>query len=244
MLELGLSTPEILIGLGVTAVAGALQGAIGFGFALLSVPILTIIDSAYTPVPILIVALIMAMANFVRERADLDLSGVGWIIGGRVPGAVAGAWMLTIATERTLAIVIGLIVLVAVAVLVSGTEVELTNGNRLVAGVISGFAGAASAIGGPPVALLYRELRGPVIRSTLGAVFTVGIVINLVILSIAGVVSTADVTIAAMLIPAMFVGFIASGWLRAHVEGPRIRQAILGVSALAAVMLLTTSLVD
>lgn len=243
MLELGLSTPEILIGLGVTAVAGALQGAIGFGFALLSVPILTIINPAYTPVPILVVALVMAVANFARERADLDLSGVGWIVGGRVPGAVAGAWMLTIATERTLAIVIGLIVLVAVAVLASGTEVELTNGNRLVAGVISGFAGAASAIGGPPVALLYRELRGPVIRSTLGAVFTVGIVINLVILSIAGVVSTADLSIAAMLIPAMFVGFIASGWLRAHVEGPRIRQAILGVSAFAAVMLLATSLV-
>lgn len=243
MLELGLSTPEILIGLGVTAVAGALQGAIGFGFALLSVPILTIVDPVYTPVPVLFVALIMALANFMRERGDLDLKGVGWIIGGRVPGAVAGAWMLTIATERALGIVIGLVVLLAVAVLVSGTEIELTNGNRLLAGVISGFGGAASAIGGPPVALLYRQLRGPVIRSTLGAIFAIGIVINLTILSLAGVVSSADVSIAAMLVPAMFIGFIASGWLRAHVEGPRIRHAILGVSAFAAVTLLATSLV-
>ena len=240
MLELGLSAPEIMIGLGVMA----LQGAIGFGLAVLSVPILTIVNPAYTPVPILFVALIMAVANVTRERGDLDLKGVGWIIAGRVPGALVGAWMLTIATERTLGIVIGLVVLLAVAVLASGMEIELTNSNRLLAGVVSGFGGTASAIGGPPVALLYRRAKGPVIRSTLGVIFGIGIVINLTILWLAGVVSTSDVSIAAILAPPTLVGFIASGWLRAHVEGPRIRKAILGVSALAAVTLLATSLLS
>jgi hypothetical protein len=238
---LGLTTTELLIGLGVMVVAGALQGAIGFGLSVLSVPILTIVNPVYTPVPILVVALIMAAANLARERTALDFEGAGWIIGGRIPGAMAGAWILSVASERTLGIVIGLVVLVAVAILASGAEVALTKTNRLIAGTISGFSGTASGIGGPPIALLYRQQRGPVVRSTLGAIFTIGIAINLVILWVAGVLSTAHVTIAAILLPATFVGFVASGWLRQHVEGARIRFAILGVSAFAALALLATS---
>lgn len=189
-------------------IAGALQGAIGFGLSVLSIPILTIVNPVYTP----------------------------------APGAIAGAWMLTVASQRTLGIVIGLMVLGAVAILASGFEVSLTRWNRVIAGTISGFRVAASGIGGPPIALLYRRQQGPVVRSTLGAIFTIGIFAILVILWLAGVLTFVHITIAAMLLPATFVGFVASGWLRPHVEGTRIKSAILNVSAFAAVTLLAISL--
>ena len=150
--------------------------------------------------------------------------------------------MLTVASQRMLGAVIGLIVLVAVAVLASGATVTLNNTNRLIAGTISGFSGAASAIGGPPIALLYRQEQGPVVRSTLGAIFATGIAINLLILWFAGLLLPFHVAIAAALLPATFVGFVASGWLHRHVEGARIRVAILGVSGFAALALLATSL--
>ncbi|HEY5651276.1 MAG TPA: sulfite exporter TauE/SafE family protein, partial [Acidimicrobiia bacterium] len=193
MFDIGLSAPELVIGMAVVVVAAALQGSIGFGLAVLSVPILTVVDPVYTPIPTLILSLFTAAATLVREHGDLDLEGLGWIIGGRIPGALFGAWILTVLTERLLGIVIGMIVLLAVGVLAAGLSVQMTRRSRLIAGTISGFSGTASGIGGPPLALLYRSQSGPVVRSTLGAIFTIGITINLVILTVVGVMTMTDV---------------------------------------------------
>jgi uncharacterized membrane protein YfcA len=242
MFDVGLSAPELVIGLGVVVVAAALQGSIGFGLAVLSVPILTVVDPVYTPIPTLILSLATAIATLVREHGDLDLEGLGWIIGGRIPGALLGAWVLTVITERLLGFVIGLIVLLAVGVLAAGLSVRLSRSSRLIAGAISGFSGTAAGIGGPPLALLYRSQSGPVVRSTLGAIFTIGITINLVILAAVGVMTMTDVAVALLLTPAMVIGFLISGRLRLRIDGERVRRGILIVSAIAAVSLLAASI--
>lgn len=243
MFDVGLTVQELVIGVGVVVVAAALQGSIGFGLAVLSVPILTVVNPAFTPIPILILSLLVSVASLTRERGDLDLGGLGWVIGGRVPGALLGAWVLTVTTERTLGIVIGVIVLAAVVTLSSNLTVRLSPRTRTIAGVVSGFSGTSAGIGGPPIALLYGGQSGPVVRSTLGAVFMIGITINLVILTLVGVLTAADIGVAITLSPAMAVGFMISGRLRAHVDGERVRVGILVVSSLAAVSLLVTSLV-
>ena len=184
MFDLGLTVQELFIGVGVVVVAAALQGSIGFGLAVLSVPILTVVNPAFTPIPILILSLLVSVASLTRERGDLDLGGLGWVIGGRVPGALLGAWVLTVTTERTLGIVIGVIVLAAVVTLSSNLTVRLSPRTRMIAGVVSGFSGTSAGIGGPPIALLYGGQSGPVVRSTLGAIFMIGITINLVILTL------------------------------------------------------------
>lgn len=243
MFDIGLTAQELTIGIGVVMVASALQGSIGFGLAVLSVPILTVVNPVFTPIPVLILSLGVGAATLARERGDLDLEGLGWVITGRVPGALLGAWVLSVATERTLGIVIGVIVLSAVVVLSSGLTVRLSPTSRVVAGTISGFSGTSAGIGGPPIALLYGGQDGPVIRSTLGAIFTIGITINLVILTLVGVLTAGDIQIAVVLSPAMAVGFMISGRLRPHVDGGRVRIGILVVSSLAAVSLLVRSLV-
>jgi len=240
--DVGLTAQELAIGVGVVVIAAALQGSIGFGLAVLSVPILTVVNPVFTPIPTLILSLMVGIGTLLRERADLDLDGLGWVITGRVPGAVLGAWVLSIATERTLGIVIGVIVLLAVAVLGSGMSVKLSRASRVIAGMVSGFSGTSAGIGGPPIALLYGRQAGPVVRSTLGAIFTIGITINLVILTLLGVLTVTDVGVAILLSPAMAVGFMISGRLRPHVDGERVRVGILIVSSVAALGLLVRSL--
>ncbi len=242
MFDVGLTAQELAIGVGVVVIAAALQGSIGFGLAVLSVPILTVVNPVFTPIPTLILSLMVGIGTLLRERADLDLDGLGWVITGRVPGAVLGAWVLSIATERTLGIVIGVIVLLAVAVLSSGMSVKLSRASRVIAGMVSGFSGTSAGIGGPPIALLYGRQAGPVVRSTLGAIFTIGITINLVILTLLGVLTVKDVGVAILLSPAMAVGFMISGRLRPHVDGERVRVGILIVSSIAALGLLVRSL--
>ncbi len=243
MFDVGLTAQELFIGVGVVVIAAALQGSIGFGLAVLSVPILTVVNPVFTPIPTLILSFLVAVGTLLRERGDLDLEGLGWVITGRVPGAVLGAWVLSIATDRALGIVIGVVVLLAVAALASGLSVKLSRASRMIAGIISGFSGTSAGIGGPPLALLYGRQAGPVVRSTLGAIFTIGITVNLAILTLLGVLTATDIGVAVLLSPAVVVGFVISGRLRPHVDGERVRIGILIVSSIAALSLLVQSLV-
>ncbi len=233
---------EIAVAWIVIFVAAALQGSIGFGFNVLSVPILTLVDPALTPIPQLFLALPMALAALWRERTQLDTTGIGWIIAGRIPGALLGAWVITLLDERVLSIVIAVVVLAAVAAIGRGMVIRLDRRNRILAGLVSGFSGTTAAIGGPPLALLYREADGGVVRSSLGAIFSIGVVINLSSLGVTGAIRPSDLVIAALLVPPMVAGFAVSGRLLHRVDGRVVRVGILVVSALAATGLLVAAL--
>ncbi len=226
----------------VACAAGALQGSVGFGFAIISVPVLSLIDDRFAPIPVLIVTLVLSALALWRERSHLDFEGVGWIIGGRIPGAVTGAWVITVVSRQALSIVIALVVLSAVGVLASGRRIALNRRNRILAGLVSGFTGTSAGIGGPPLALLYRSAAGGMVRSSLGAIFTIGIAINLVILGVAGAMNWDDWRAAAWFAPAALLGFRLSTIVKHRFDGRMLRRSILAVAAVAGALLLSTAL--
>jgi hypothetical protein len=106
----------------------AVQGSVGTGFAVVSAPILALLDPDFVPIAPQFLALMIASPRSVRERSRLDMAGVGWVIAGRIPGSLAAAAVLTYRVGRTLDFLIGSIVLMAVLVLASGVHVPLTTG--------------------------------------------------------------------------------------------------------------------
>ena len=99
-----------------------------------------------------------------------------------------------------------------------------------------------ASIGGPPLALLYRSAKGSTVRASLGIVFAIGVVISLTARWIASEISGDDLLVASLLLPSMVVGlWIGRSWAR-HVDGARLRTAILVVSAASATALLIQSL--
>jgi uncharacterized protein len=219
----------------VALLAAILQGVLGFGYAVLGVPLLTLIDPSFTPVPVLLVALPQTVAAAWRERGDLDLGGVGWIIGGRIPGSVLGAWVLTVAAQQLLDGIIATVVLIAVLALGLGWSVRLTRTSRTVAGFASGFSGTTSAIGGPPIALLYRDAGAGTVRSSLGAVFALGILVNLAVLAAARVIVRADWVAAAVLLVPTMAGFWLSSAVKGRFPDEALKKGILVVAGLAAI---------
>ena len=65
------------------------------------------------------------------------------------------------------------------------------------AGVLSGFMGTVSGIGGPPVALLYQHESGRTLRATLPRYFLVGGAITMVTLVAVGKLGRAELLQAA-----------------------------------------------
>jgi uncharacterized membrane protein YfcA len=179
-----------------------------------------------------------------REWRHLDLSGVGWVLAGRVPGALIGVLLLKAFSEASLDFLIAFLVLAGVAIFGSGVVVRLSPVTKLAAGVASGVMGLVASVGGPPLALLYRDMPGGTLRSSLNAIFTIGIAFSIAVRATAGEIAGNDLKVAAFLLPAAFLGLWLSRFSTDRIEGPALKKAVLVVSALAATGLLLRSLLS
>jgi uncharacterized membrane protein YfcA len=232
-----------IVALMVTLLAATVQGDVGMGFAMVSVPVLALIDPSLAPVPQLLMTLPVTVTMAWRERDHLRLSGIGWVIAGRFPGAAIGVALLAVATRRTLEVAIAITVFAAVAVLASGFHLRRNALTEFGAGVFSGTSGLVASVGGPPLALLYSQEEGPVIRSNLAAIFTIGISITVLARMVSGNITWEDVRISAILLPALLIGYVLSLRIKDRVSQSMVRNAILVLSALGAGVLLFRAVV-
>jgi uncharacterized membrane protein YfcA len=237
-----IETSEFVIAAAVTFLAAAVQGVVGMGFAVVSVPILRTLSPLLAPVPQLLMSPPMTASMAWRERHHLDLGGVGWILAGRFPGALLGLGLIAVASEKALDVIIGVAVLGAVAIIGGGFSVRRTPATKFGAGTLSGVLSIVASIGGPPVALLYRDEPGPTVRSSLAVVFFVGIIMTIVIRLVAGKVLLDEAKLALYLWPAQLLGLRVSTWAKDVVPAWVVRTGILILSAAAAAILLVGAL--
>ena len=181
-----IATPEFAVAFGISFVAAAMHSTVGFGFSLLSVPLLSLLNPLFAPVPQLLVVWPLTLAIVWRERHAVEVRSTLWIFAGRIPGAVIGVALLKLLSNAALDVLMSLMVIVGVALVVSTGSFRRTPPREFVAGVASGTMAMVSAIGGPPIALLYRNDEGPTVRANLGLVFAIGLTITITVRAAAG----------------------------------------------------------
>ncbi|WP_141583783.1 sulfite exporter TauE/SafE family protein [Actinomadura sp. WMMA1423] len=232
----------VLIG-GLAALAGAIvQGSVGLGVGLVATPIVTMLFPSLMPGAILVIALVLPFATLAQELRHADLRGLGWAFVGRLAGTPIGVWLVAAAPDRVLGVVIGVVVLAALAATVWAADVPRNRRTLATAGVISGTTGTASGIGGPPLALLYQRESGPRVRATLAVFFIAGALLSLLTLAAAGRLPARQVVAGAELVPFVFAGFLLAGPLRRYLDGGRLRAALLAVVGTSAAVLIVRSL--
>ena len=237
-----MSVVALTIALAITFLAASIQGVVGMGFALVSVPILALIDPSLAPVPQLLITIPLTLTMAWRERRHVDVSRIGWIVAGRIPGAVIGVALLAVATQTTLDVTIAVIVLLAVAIVASGYHVRRTPITEFGAGTLAGVSGMVASIGGPPLALLYSRDDGPTRRSNLAAVFSLGLIVTLTARLATGNISWQDAAVALTLFPAVILGYLASLRFKNRVSQRSARIAILVLSVAGAFGLLVRAI--
>jgi hypothetical protein len=233
-----ISPLELTIALAVTLFGALIQGTIGLGFAVVSVPILSLVNPILAPVPQLLLAAPLTFAMTWRERTAIDSRGVAWLLVGRIPGAFIGLWVLGLAAQRSIDIGIAVSVLVAVAILGTGASVPRVPATEFGTGVAAGITGMVASMGGPPAALLFKDSDGPTVRASLSLFFSGGLMVTLLFRVVADRITGDDVVIAALLFPGLIAGYLLSSRLRYRLDGRSIKPAILTVSTLAAAGLL------
>jgi uncharacterized membrane protein YfcA len=232
-----------LMAIGVAVFAGAVvQGAVGLGLGLVGAPVVALLEPHLLPGVMLWLAAVYPLLTLWGEWGDADWRGLRWALLARVPGTALGVAVVAEVSTRVLAIAVAVVVLLAVALTVWTVRIPINRGTLLTAGIVSGVAGTATSIGGPPLALLYQRRSGPQVRATLAAYFVAGAALSLLALGLAGQDSAVDLGVACVLVPCLLAGFAAARPLRRHVDAGRTQVAVLAVCAASASVLLVRSL--
>lgn len=232
-------SPADLVAVSAVVAVGALvQGAVGFGLVLIAAPLVTLIDPRFVPGPMLVAALMLTLVMSYRDRGGIDVSGVGWAFVGRVPGSVLGALLLATMSESQLELAVAVTVFVGVAMAGSGLRVPITRPTLLGAGFLSGVMGTTTAIGGPPIAIVYQHATGPNLRGTLSGFFVVGSILSMATLALVGRFGLAQIRDGVLLLPGLLVGYLLSLPATRVLDRGYTRGAVLTVSAAAALVLL------
>lgn len=224
------------------ALGSLVQGVAGFGLALVTAPPLTLLDPVLVPGPIMASALLLTGLMAWRDRGEIHFAGIGWVYLGRLPGTALGAVAVATLPTRGLGLLIGAAVLLAVAMVASGRKLRPTPATLAAAGLVSGVMGTASAIGGPPLAMVYLESGPGRLRGTLAGNFLLGTATSLAALALVGRFGPPELAATGLLLPGVVAGYLLSNRALRTLDRERLRRAVLLLSTAGGLAVIARSL--
>jgi hypothetical protein len=230
----------------VLVLAGVVKGTIGFGPALVSVPVLV---QAFDPkVAIAAFSVPMLVGNLVILWRD----GVSWaairpharLLGAVFLATVVGAVGLLTLPADALSLVVGVAVLAYLGVTYGSTGDRLvryatTRRSEYVMGGVAGVLGGALGMGGVPLAayLDARDLERDVFTLVLVSLLAVNNSVRLAALWGGGLFAGAELALGVAFVPPLFLGVVGGVRLRKHVPADRFETLVHLVLLVSAVRL-------
>jgi len=218
------------------------QSRIGIGFALLSAPILFIINENYMPGPILILGFSLSLLMYLQERNGLAFKHIAPAILARLPGSWSGVLILAYIPQWLLGMAIGIILLAVSLLSAVRFSIKLNTKNLLLAGFVSGFSGTITSIGGPFMALIYQNEPHSITKNALISFFLIGTPISIFLLILAGEINQEAYILCLKMLPGVVIGFIISKYKLLSFISPS-KKNIIFLSICSAFIILFKSLV-
>jgi len=220
----------------VVYVGAAVQASIGIGLGMIASPVLLIADTDFIPAAIMLAVLPLTFTIAWVDRQHIAPRDVGFATAGRVPGTIAGALVVASLSDRVLSILVAGSVLLAVVASITGRLFRPTDRALVVAGLASGFAATTTGVGGPPMALTYQNSNPATMRATISAFFSIGSLMSLGALTLAGEVRQLQLT--ALILPSVGLGLVTARLIKDRLRPEVIRPAVLVICTTAAIGLI------
>jgi len=213
--------------------AGAVtQGLTGFGFAMISVPLLSLFLDVKTAIPLgALCGLVINILLFLKFKNYIVFKEIWPLIAGALVGIPAGAVFLREAAPGVVKIVLAVIVLLFALFLLSGKlKTRGINANwGYFYGITAGILGGAFNTNGPPV-LIYSYLEGwekKKMKASLVGFFTFTSVVIVLSHAIAGLVTEGILVHFLYLLPVIVVGIILGNYLFSRISAKIYNKVII-----------------
>jgi len=226
--------------------AGFVQASAGFGFALLAVPLLTLVVSPETAVVIAFLhGTCSSLLTAGRHHGHIDRTDARRLSVGAVVAMPLGALVLVNASPEVLRILVGVATCgAAIWMLLPHNRTprprSFSTQATVAVGAFSGVLNTAVATNGPPlvVYLRARGLHGDSFRATISAVFTISNVVGLLILLLAGAIHAPAVAAFLLTLGPAFLGWFVGNHAATRLRTShfvRMVDVVLLVSGLLAI---------
>jgi uncharacterized protein len=171
-------SPVMLIGLVGVFAAGVTSGLTGFGFALVTVPLLVLFLPAQVVVPIVTLLSNLTHVVVILETYKwIDAKRIWPLIVASVVATPLGTYLLLVLDAKSMKVLIGVVITLAAVAMLTGFKRVIRN-ERLACipvGLASGLLSGSTAMGGPPVVLFFSNqgVDKQVCRANFTLLFTI-----------------------------------------------------------------------
>ncbi len=202
---------QILTTVVVVAFSAALQRVSGFGFSLISTPLLAFAMPVQQAVVVLsIISLPSLVANWRELREHADLVQVKRTVLWAIPAMPFGLLLHHFVSDKTMRLVLAIAVFLAALVLVRGWVIPAHRHRRAdaIAGLMSGLLNTSTGTNGPPLVVSFASqgMSPDRMRASLNGVFCASAMVSLLLFLADGLFTQRVLILAALGIPLQLVG--------------------------------------
>lgn len=212
-------------------VAAFVQVLSGFGFALLSMPIMTL---ALPVKEAVVVSTLLGMISTTWQarvlRADTDRPLAKRLTLAAFVGMPLGLFILNVVSDTALRLTLGIAVIVATILLIARINLSAASNHfDYGVGFVSGVLNTSLSTNGPPLVfgLQARHLAAAPFRATISTVFAFSNIVGITLFALNGKITRDGLVASAIAFPAWLVGQGLAWPVKRHFHGERFRNLVL-----------------
>ena len=155
---LQLTTWQLAVAMFVVFCAAVVRGYTGFGFSMVAVTGLSLLQTPAEVVPMVLTLEIAASAHLLPAVwSDVEWRSLRWLLAGMLVSTPLGVWVLASAPATATRMLVSVLVLIASLALWQGFTLRRVPGPAatFATGAVSGLLNGTAAIAGPPAILFY-----------------------------------------------------------------------------------------
>lgn len=230
------------------AIASLLRGLTGFGFAIVAMPLLSLVFPPALAVPIVTLLQIPSgMQTIMTDWGEIDRRSAGlvWLAG--LPALLPGLYLVSSLSPDLMRACLGFVVLSSALMLARGWRFarEPNISELAIAGALSGFMQGAVAVPGPPVIVLVlaSSWQAARCRATLSFMFFLLGVSSLTLGLFRDVFSQQSLLLGVLFAPGLFAAQTLGSRLFTRVDVRRYRSLSFALVALTGAVVLAKGLI-
>ena len=231
--------------LAVVLLATLIRSAVGFGEALVAVPLLALRMPIRVAAPLaVLLSITIAAIVIAQDWRQVHARSAGWLVLATLPGIPIGLWLLTAVDGRVVKALLGVVILAFAVYSLSRRAPPRLAHDHLAwlvgCGLCAGVLGGAYGMNGPPL-VVYGTLRSwpPArFRATLQAYLLPASILGMAGYWAAGLWSHDVSAYFVRALPVVLVGVVAGRAINRRLDGPSFARWVHGGLIVTAVALL------
>ena len=224
-----------------------LQGLTGFGFSILSLPLLTLLLSPKIAVPILVLySIIINIVVFFSARKAFELNRIWILMIFGIIGVPIGTHFLITFNDNLIKLCIGIFITVFGLLLLLGFRQKIKHEkvSMIPIGFVSGILSGSVSIGGPPVILFLSNqgVNKQVFRANLAVYFFILNIFTIPVYIYTGLISEQVLNYSIKFFPALVIGVVAGNVFSKKIKEEHFRKVVLVLLVLMGILSIVSSL--